>query len=66
MEIVILLMIHLVGRIFVRNKAEDVNLNVFNMINEAKLLMKHILCDCKCKHLMVANVIQIKSRTKKC
>ena len=40
------------GIIHVSNKAEDVNLKVFNMIarmNESKISTKHILCDCKCK-----------------
>ena len=34
------------------NKAEDLNLSVFNMItwiNELKTLTKHISCECKCK-----------------
>ena len=34
------------------NKAEDLNLSVFNMntgINESKTLAKHISCNCKCK-----------------
>ena len=36
----------------VRNKAEDLNLSVFNNItgiNESKTLTKHISCKCKCK-----------------
>ena len=35
-----------------RNKTEDLNLNVFNMItwiNESKTLTKHISCECKCR-----------------
>ena len=39
------------GRICVRKKTEDVNLNAFNMItkkNESKPLKKHISCDCRC------------------
>ena len=38
--------------IYVPNKTEDVNLNVFNMmtrIGESKTLAKHISCDCKSK-----------------
>ena len=34
------------------NVPKDVNVKVFNMIrrkNEVKTLVKHILCDCKCK-----------------
>ena len=40
------------GRIYVPNKTDDVNLNVFNLvtgINESKLLTKHISCECKYK-----------------
>ena len=39
-------------KICVPSKTKDVNLKVFNMItkiNEAKTLVKHISCDCKCK-----------------
>ena len=38
------------SRIFVSNKAENVNIKVFNMItrvNESKTLTKHISCECK-------------------
>ena len=38
------------GRIYVLNKAGDVNLNVFIMItriNWSRTFMKHILSDCK-------------------
>ena len=40
------------SKVCVPNQTEDVNLNVFNMItenNESKTLIKHILCDCRCK-----------------
>ena len=41
------------GRICVPNKAEDVNLSVFNMTtrtNQSKtLIIKHTLCECRCK-----------------
>ena len=36
-----------------RNKTEDPNLKVFNMItgiDESKTLTKHLLCECKCKY----------------
>ena len=39
-------------KVCVPNKAEDLNLNVFNMItgiNKSKNLTKHISCKCKCK-----------------
>ena len=39
------------AKIWVPMKTKDVNFKVFNMIttiNEAKPLMKHISCDCKC------------------
>ena len=38
------------GRMRLPNKAEDVNLNAFNIItkiNESPILAKHISCDCK-------------------
>ena len=40
------------NNIRVPNKAENLNLRVFNMItgiNESKTLAKHISCECKCK-----------------
>ena len=40
------------SRIYVPNKTEDVNLDVFNMItgiNKSKTITKHIFCNCKCK-----------------
>ena len=40
------------NKVCVPNKAENLNLNVFNMItriNELKALTKHISCQCKCK-----------------
>ena len=40
------------NKVYVPNKSEDLNLNVFNMItgiNESKWLKKHISCECKCK-----------------
>ena len=39
-------------KIFVPSKTKDVNVKVFNMvtgINEAKILIKRVSCDCKCK-----------------
>ena len=39
-------------KISVTSEKKDINLKAFNMIaikNEAKLLVKHISCDCKCK-----------------
>ena len=40
------------NKIWVPNKAEDLNLRVFNMIigiNVLKTLTKHVSCECKCK-----------------
>ena len=40
------------NKVFIPNKAEDLNLSVFTMItgiNEPKTLTKHISCNCKCK-----------------
>ena len=40
------------NKVYVPNKSEDLNLNVFNMItgiNESKWLKKDISCECKCK-----------------
>ena len=40
------------GRICVRNKTKNVNLNTFNLItraNQSKKLIKHISCKCNCK-----------------
>ena len=48
MEAVIVLKISI--KAFVPNKTKSLNAKVFNMIankNEAKSLVKHILCDCK-------------------
>ena len=42
----------LLHKVCVPNKTEDLNLSVFNIlteINESKTLIKHILCECKCK-----------------
>ena len=39
-------------KICVPNKTKDINVTMFNMItkkNEAKKMVKHISCDCKCK-----------------
>ena len=39
-------------KVYIPNKLEVLNLNVFNMItgiNELKALAKHISCECKCK-----------------
>ena len=40
------------NKVYVPNKSEDLNLNMFNVIteiNEFKTLGKHISCKCKCK-----------------
>ena len=40
------------NEVCVPNKTEDLNIIIFNMItgvNESKTLIKHILCECKCK-----------------
>ena len=40
------------NKVCVPNKAEDLNLSMFNMvtgINESKTLTKHISCECKCE-----------------
>ena len=40
------------NKVCIPNKAEDLNLSVFNMITgiiESKTLTKHISCECKCK-----------------
>ena len=40
----------LFNRVCIPNKAEDLNLNIFNIItgmNESKTLTKHISCECK-------------------
>ena len=40
------------NKVCIRNKTEDLNLSVFNIItgiNELKTLTKHISCECKCK-----------------
>ena len=47
----------LYNKVSAPNKAEDLNLNMFNIITgikESKTLTKHILCECKCRF----NVIQ--------
>ena len=39
-------------KICIPNKTKDVNVKAFNTItrtNEAKIMVKHISCDCKCK-----------------
>ena len=39
-------------KIFVPSKTKNVNVKVFNMItnkNEAKTIIKHVSCGCKCK-----------------
>ena len=39
-------------KVYVPNRAEDLNLSVLNMvteINETKTWVKHISCECKCK-----------------
>ena len=49
MEVVALLM---ASKICVPDKRKSVNFKVFNMltkINEAKKMIKHILCNCKCE-----------------
>ena len=43
---------NLSNKVCVRNKTEDLNLSVFNMItgiNKSKTLTKHISCECKCR-----------------
>ena len=38
-------------KVYIPNKAEDLNLTMFNIItkiNESKILTKHISCKCKC------------------
>ena len=40
------------NKVCVPNKAEDLNLSVFDMItgiNESKMLTNYIICGCKCK-----------------
>ena len=40
------------NKVCILNKAEDLNLSVFNMvtgINESETVTKHISCECKCK-----------------
>ena len=40
------------NKVYVPNKAEDLNLSVFNITtetNESKKLTKHMSCKCKCK-----------------
>ena len=40
------------NRVCIRNKTEDLNMHVFNMItgtNESKILTKDISCECKCR-----------------
>ena len=41
-------------KIIVPSKTKDINVKLFNIvtrINEAKTLVKHISCDCKCKYM---------------
>ena len=52
MEVVTPLMVRPIEYLFIPNKTEDVNLNVFDMIvriNESKTLTKHKSCNCKFK-----------------
>ena len=40
------------SNVCIPNKAEDLNLSVFNIItgiNESKALIKHVSCECKCR-----------------
>ena len=37
------------NNVCVQNKAEDLNLSVFSMITELKILTKHVSCECKYK-----------------
>ena len=40
------------NKVCVRNKTEDLDISMFNMItgiNESKTLTKHISCKCKCR-----------------
>ena len=51
MGVAILFLNDLSSRIYVPNKTEDVNLNVFTMItrlNESKRIIKHISCKSRC------------------
>ena len=51
------------NKVCVPNKTENLNLSMSNMItvmNESKILTKHVSCACKCK-FHARNVIQIKS-----
>ena len=51
MEFVMLLMRHLQKDVF-PSERKNVNCNVFNTITriyEAKTLIKHVSCDCKCQ-----------------
>ena len=53
---------NLSAKICVPSKTKDVNVKVSNMIRsifEAKKLVRHISCDCKCK--ILRHVIQIKN-----
>ena len=39
-------------KICILSKTKDINFNVFSVIaniNEAKTIVKHVSCDCKCK-----------------
>ena len=50
MEIVMLLMTYLQKYVFPVKRKIDVKVfNIIAGINKAKALVKHILCDCKCK-----------------
>ena len=51
MGVAILFLNDLSSRVYVPNKTEDVNLNVFTMItrlNESKRIIKHISCKSRC------------------
>ena len=42
----------LCNKVSAPNKTEDLNLSVFNMItviDQSKMLTKHLSCECKCK-----------------
>ena len=45
-------MYDLPNKVYVPNKTEHLNLSVFSIItgiNESKISLKHISCECKCK-----------------
>ena len=52
-----------------RKKTKDINVEVFNMVinkNEAKAIVKHISCDCKCNFKSTISNSDQKSNNKTC